>query len=78
MYESTGKLLIVMGVVLVVIGALLLLVPKFGLGNLPLDLHFRWGNADVYLPIGTSLLLSLLLTLLLNLILWVIAWLTRG
>ncbi len=78
MYESMGKLLIVMGGVLVLAGVLLLFLPKFSLGNLPLDLHFRWGNTDVYIPIGTSLLLSLLLTLLLNLVFWVIAWFTRG
>ena len=78
MYESMGKVLIAMGVMLVVVGTVLMFLPKFSFGNLPLDLHFRWGNADVYLPIGTSLLVSILLTLLLNLVLWVIAWLTRG
>jgi len=78
MYDLLGKTLVFMGVVLVVVGLVFLLLPKVNFGGLPLDFHFRWGNVDVYIPLGTSILVSLLLTLLLNGIFWLIAWLTRG
>jgi len=64
-----GKLLIVAGIVLLVVGALFVLsskLPWLRLGRLPGD--FSWGNRSgsvkVYFPLMTSLLLSLLLTLL--------------
>lgn len=64
-----GKLFILAGVVLIVVGVLFLLSGKVSwlrLGNLPGD--FSWGNrtgsVKVYFPLMTSLLLSLLLTLL--------------
>ena len=33
---------------------------KIGLGRLPGDFHFRWRGRDIYLPLGSSLVLSLL------------------
>jgi hypothetical protein len=36
------------------------------LGRLPGDFHFKSGNVDVYVPLGTGLLLSLLLSLILR------------
>jgi hypothetical protein len=64
-----GKLLILLGVILIVAGALFLLsgkVPWLRLGRLPGD--FSWGNnsgsVKVYFPLMTSLILSVLLTLL--------------
>jgi hypothetical protein len=37
------------------------------LGNLPGDLVYRGDNVQVYVPLGTMIVLSLVLTLLLNL-----------
>ncbi|NPA79712.1 MAG: DUF2905 family protein [Thermotogae bacterium] len=76
MYDLAGRTLIILGVVLVLVGVVLMLLPK--IGGLPLDFHFRIGNAEIYVPLGTSILISILLTLLLNGIFWLIAWLTRG
>ena len=67
-----------MGVFLVVVGVVLLLLPKVHPGNLPLDFHFKWGNTEVFLPLGTSILVSVLLTLALNLVVWLVSWLTKG
>ena len=62
-----GKLLVALGVIVVVIGAILLLVGK-GIGpRLPGDLSFGRGNTRVFIPLGTSLVLSVILTLVLNL-----------
>ncbi len=66
-----GKLLILLGVVLLVVGALLTLGPRlpFRLGRLPGDVVWEGRNTTVYFPIVTSLLLSVGLTL----ILWLVA-----
>ncbi len=67
--EGVGKLLIGGAVVLLVLGAIFLLLGRFGLDRLPGDLVLRRGNLTVYLPIGLMILLSVVGTLLLNLFL---------
>lgn len=67
--ETVGRLLLVLGVVIALLGGLLLLAGRIPIiGRLPGDLSFEWGGVKVYLPLATSLLLSLLLTVLLSLI----------
>jgi len=61
-----AKLLILFGVVLVGAGLLLLFVGKIPfLGRLPGDLVIQRPGFSLYLPLGTSLLLSVLLSLVL-------------
>ena len=72
-----GKLLVALGLLLVVVGAVLLVASRFGLsfglsfglrlGRLPGDLRWRsrGGQTQVYFPIATCILLSVVLTLLL-------------
>jgi len=62
-----GRLLIMMGLGLAIVGLVLVLGGKLGLGRLPGDIIYRKGNLTFYAPIVTSLLLSLLLTLILSL-----------
>jgi hypothetical protein len=57
--------LITFGIVLVAVGLLWPLIQKLGLGRLPGDFVIDRGNFRVYLPLGTSILISLALTLLL-------------
>jgi hypothetical protein len=60
---DAGKMLLVVGGVLVVLGLLLTLGARIpGLGRLPGDIVYRKGNFSFYFPLATSLLLSLLLT----------------
>jgi len=63
--EQLGRMLLVMGGVLALLGLILMLGPKlpFRLGRLPLDFHYQRDNFSFYFPLGTSILLSLLLTL---------------
>jgi hypothetical protein len=63
--EHVGRLLVVLGGVVVLLGFILMLGPKlpFRLGRLPLDFHYQRDNFSFYFPLGTSILLSLLLTL---------------
>ena len=61
-----GRLLIIVGLVIVVVGV----VVNLGLpiGRLPGDMTFRRGNATFYFPLATSIIASLLLTLLMMLL----------
>jgi hypothetical protein len=63
--EQFGRLLIIMGGVIALLGFLLMLGPKlpFRLGRLPLDFHYQRDNFTFYFPLGTSILISVLLTL---------------
>ena len=64
--NEPGKLLVIAGVVLVVVGALLWSgVGKSWLGRLPGDVHYRSDKFSFHFPIVTCLLISAVLTLLL-------------
>jgi hypothetical protein len=58
-----GRLIIVVGVVLVVVGVLI--TAGVPMGRLPGDFSFKRGNVSFYFPLTTSILASILLTLLL-------------
>ncbi len=64
-----GKFLIIMGIMLVVVGAFLAYGPKLPLplGRLPGDIFIKREHFTFSFPIVTCLILSLILTLLLNL-----------
>ena len=62
---DVGKLLFLLGVLLVVIGGALTLFGRF---HLPGDITLRSGSTTVYIPIATSIVLSILLTVVLNLV----------
>jgi uncharacterized membrane protein len=66
--EALGKLLIGGAVVLLVLGGLLFLLGRFGLGRLPGDLVFKRGDFTLYISIGLMILLSVVGTLVLNII----------
>jgi Protein of unknown function (DUF2905) len=63
--QDAGRLVLVFGVFLVLIGGALML---FGRLHLPGDFIFRRGGTTVYIPIATSLIISLVLTVVLNFI----------
>jgi len=65
MNEPWGRFLLVLGAALFLVGAVLTWGPRMPwLGRLPGDLRFGGANWKVYIPLGTSLLLSLVLSLL--------------
>jgi hypothetical protein len=68
--DQLGRMLLVVGGILALLGLLLLLGPKLPLrlGRLPLDFHYRRDNVTFYFPLGTSILLSLVLTLVFSLL----------
>ena len=68
--NEIGKILILFGVILVVVGAVVLVLSKIpGLSRLPGDIMIQTENFSCFFPIATSILLSIVLTLLLNFIL---------
>jgi Protein of unknown function (DUF2905) len=64
---DVGRLILVVGVVLVVIGGLAVLGIRLPIGRLPGDIAIEGKNGGVYIPITTMILASLILTLLFNL-----------
>lgn len=57
-----GRLLIIIGIVLVAVGLLVNL--GLPIGRLPGDFSVRRGNVSFYFPLTTSIIASILLTLL--------------
>jgi hypothetical protein len=71
-----GRLLIVLGCVLVVVGIIFMVGSKFsffGLGHLPGDIRYKGKNTSFYFPLTTCVILSVVVTL----ILWLISYFTR-
>jgi hypothetical protein len=66
-FSSVGKFLLVAGVLLVVLGIVFVLVGNGLIPRLPGDLSFGKGNTRVYIPLGTSIVLSVVITIVLNL-----------
>jgi uncharacterized membrane protein YkgB len=65
MFGALGKILILLGVLIIVIGLLLLLGEKIPwVGRLPGDIVIRKKNFTFYFPLATSILISIILTLL--------------
>jgi len=67
MPPEVGRLLLVIGIVLVVIGGLSVLGVRLPIGRLPGDIAITGKNGGFYFPITTMILASLVLTLLWNL-----------
>ena len=67
--QTLGKYLALLGLSMLVVGGLLALGGRLGLGSLPGDVRVQRESFGCYLPIATSILLSLLLTIVLNLLL---------
>ncbi|MDF2547093.1 DUF2905 domain-containing protein [Anaerosolibacter sp.] len=65
--NNPGKIMIFLGIILTVLGIIVSLGSRFGLGKLPGDIYFKKGNFTFYSPLMTTFVLSVLLTLILNL-----------
>ena len=65
-----GKLLVIFGTVLVVVGIAVILLERMNLplGRLPGDFLYRGKNTTVYFPLATSVLVSVVLSI----VLWMV------
>ena len=66
--QNFGKLIIAIGLMITVVGAVIFALGKLGIGKLPGDMKFGDGNFKVYFPLGTCILISVVMTL----IMWLI------
>ena len=64
--SGVGKLLLILGAILAISGVVFVLVGRGVMPRLPGDFSFGGRNWRVYLPLGTSILISIVLTVLLN------------
>jgi hypothetical protein len=62
-----GRILLVIGVVLVIIGGLAVLGVRLPFGKLPGDIAIEGENGGIYIPIASMIVISVILTIVLNL-----------
>jgi len=65
-----GKLLVVLGGIVVIVGVALMLLGRTNLpiGRLPGDIVYRGKNTTFYFPLATSILISVVLSILMYVI----------
>ena len=63
---SFGRIIFSFGIMLIIIGGIITLGSKFGLGRLPGDIFIRKGNTTFYFPILTSIIVSIILSVIVN------------
>ncbi|MEP6469639.1 MAG: DUF2905 domain-containing protein [Chloroflexota bacterium] len=69
MSPEIGRLVLVIGVVLALIGGLAVLGVRLPFGRLPGDIAIEGQRGGIYIPLGSMILVSLVLTILFNLFL---------
>jgi len=62
--QALGKALIVLGVIIILVGAGLLFAHKIpSIGRLPGDIYVKKGNFSFYFPLTTCIIISIVLSL---------------
>ena len=69
MTPELGRVLLIIGVVLVVVGGLAMLGVRLPFGRLPGDIAIEGERGGVYIPIVTMIVISVILTIVVNLFL---------
>ena len=67
MTPELGRILLIVGVLLVVVGGLAMLGVKLPFGRLPGDIAIEGERGGIYVPIVTMIIVSAVLTILVNL-----------
>ena len=68
MSPEIGRILVVIGIVLVVVGGLAMLGVRLPFGRLPGDIVIQGERGTIYIPLGTMLVVSVVLTVIFSLI----------
>jgi hypothetical protein len=66
--ETAGKILLLVAAALAIVGLLLLVLGKLGLGRLPGDILIHRGGVTIFIPLASMLLLSIVLSVLVYLL----------
>ena len=67
--SDIGKLLLIAGLALALVGAILLVGARLGLGRLPGDIAVSRGNLSIAFPIVTCIVISVIVTIVINVVL---------
>jgi len=68
--EGLGKILLIAGAIIIVIGLVLIFAPNIPyLGKLPGDIIIKKDGGSFYFPVVTGILISIVLTIIINVIL---------
>jgi hypothetical protein len=68
MSPEIGRILVVVGLVLIVIGGLAALGVRLPFGRLPGDIVIQGERGTIFIPLGTMLLVSIVLTVVFSVI----------
>jgi hypothetical protein len=69
MSPELGRILLIIGLVLVVVGGLAAMGVRLPFGRLPGDIAITGEHGGIYIPIASMIVLSIILTILANLFL---------
>ena len=69
MNPEIGRIILVVGIVLVIVGGLAVLGVRLPFGRLPGDIAIEGDRGGVYFPLGTMIVISIVLSVLLNIVL---------
>lgn len=61
------KILLIIGLIFIIAALIYPFLKKIGLGRLPGDLFFKFGNSSFYFPVVTCIIISIVLTIIINL-----------
>lgn len=67
--SDVGRLLLIAGVVVAVVGAVLMLGSRLHLGQLPGDISTTRGSVSFVFPVVTCIVISVVLTVVINVVL---------
>lgn len=69
MSPEIGRIILVVGIVLVIVGGLSVLGVRLPFGRLPGDIAIEGDRGGFYFPLGTMIVISIVLSVLLNIVL---------
>ncbi|HEX5039530.1 MAG TPA: DUF2905 domain-containing protein [Candidatus Limnocylindria bacterium] len=69
MSPEIGRILIVVGIVLVVVGGLAVVGVRLPFGRLPGDIAIEGEHGGIYIPLGSMIVISVILTIVANFLL---------
>lgn len=65
--EPFAKSLIGIGILLIIVGIIMLVGGKLGIGRLPGDIYVQKGSFSFYFPLATCIIISIILSLIFSL-----------
>lgn len=68
-FTDPGKLLLIVGLVIALVGGVIIVARRLGLGQLPGDVSVSTGGFSLFFPIVTCIVISVVLTIVINVVL---------